>query len=206
MRREEVHGDDAAAEEVIVRRPLAIASVASALLAACAGLPTQLSEPPVAGSAADEIPAEMRDDASDRFGNHSDRCAGSRSEQRNRPDGCSVPHPTRNWVTFDFDSAELRADARAVLDAITQDLGNDHDQKVHFEIVGHADACGSRAHNHEISARRVRSVERYLLGLGVDPGKIARTQGLGDTRPLERDLGDGCRSETNRRVELTSAR
>ena len=109
-------------------------------------------------------------------------------------------------MTFDSGSAVLRYDAIVVLDENIALLKTEEGRSIRFEIVGHADACGSRAHNLGLSERRARMVEQYVFENGLDAGQIVRTYGLGDSRPLEIKPQDDCRSEANRRVELTLAK
>src|SRR5467141_2840426 len=67
---------------------------------------------------------------------------------------------------FDFDSATLRADADAALDALAQRIGQADYQKV--DIVGHADRIGAPLYNQRLSERRAQAVRTYLAAHGVD--------------------------------------
>jgi len=81
---------------------------------------------------------------------------------------------------FDFDSATLKADADAALDALAQQIGRADYQKV--DIVGHADRIGAPLYNQRLSERRAQAVRAYLAAHGVDESKISFS-GVGSSDP-----------------------
>lgn len=102
-------------------------------------------------------------------------------------------------VTFDFDSASLRADFFDVLDSVALVL-EEFDQTV-LVIDGHTDSTGSRSYNMELSERRSETVGRYLINQGVAPVRID-TYGYGPDHPVASNDTEEGRA-ANRRVELT---
>lgn len=102
-------------------------------------------------------------------------------------------------VTFEFDSADLTAEAREVLDRLGAALRSDTLRHFHFRIAGHTDALGSDAYNDALSARRAEAVRDYLATVhNVEPRRL-ESIGLG-----ERELAVPSEpaAAENRRVEI----
>lgn len=100
-------------------------------------------------------------------------------------------------VSFDFDSASLRADQKPKLATLCQvmktaDVGL-------FRIVGHTDASGSDNYNERLSLLRAQEVKRFLVS---DCG-IAETRleaiGVGEQFLFDKDDPN---ADANRRVEF----
>jgi len=91
---------------------------------------------------------------------------------------------------FDFDSAILKADADAALDALAQQIGQADYQKV--DIVGHADRIGAPLYNQRLSERRAQAVRAYLAAHGVDESKISFS-GVGSSDPATGTQCNGLR-------------
>jgi outer membrane protein OmpA-like peptidoglycan-associated protein len=101
-------------------------------------------------------------------------------------------------VTFDFDKATLRADARPVLDEAARALAGRPTTRISVE--GHTDAKGSEAYNMRLSERRAQAVVDYLVKAGI-AGDRLEAHGFGESRPIaDNDTEDG--RARNRRVEL----
>jgi outer membrane protein OmpA-like peptidoglycan-associated protein len=101
-------------------------------------------------------------------------------------------------VTFDFNSAEIRADSRPILDQAVTSLGDNADVLVVVE--GHTDSIGTEEINQALSLRRAESVFRYLVNRGVAPERL-RIEGFGKSRPVATNDTEQGRAQ-NRRVEL----
>jgi outer membrane protein OmpA-like peptidoglycan-associated protein len=101
-------------------------------------------------------------------------------------------------ILFDFDSAELRPEARRNLEALARSLQNYPNTDV--VIIGHTDSIGSEAYNQRLSERRAQAAANYLISLGVAPNRI-RTMGRGETDPVA-DNGTPEGRQRNRRVEV----
>ena len=91
---------------------------------------------------------------------------------------------------FDFDSATLKADADAALDALGQQIGQADYQKV--DIVGHADRIGAPLYNQRLSERRAQAVRAYLAAHGVEESKISFS-GVGSSDPATGTQCNGLR-------------
>ncbi len=102
-------------------------------------------------------------------------------------------------VTFAFDDAEVRTEARAALDRFVQVI-NKHYAGSIVTVEGFADPAGSAAYNRRLSEDRAESVIEYLRSAGIS-GVTLRPVGLGETRPVvdgaSRDMPG---AESNRRV------
>jgi len=101
-------------------------------------------------------------------------------------------------VNFDFDKATLTPTARGILDQVAAALQSRPDIKV--EIDGHTDGKGSVPYNQKLSERRAASVVLYLIGKGIDSGRMT-SAGFGKSRPVADNKTDEGRA-LNRRVEL----
>jgi OOP family OmpA-OmpF porin len=102
------------------------------------------------------------------------------------------------YINFDTDKATLRPDAQPVIDEIGKLL--DGDATLKLSIEGHTDNTGTAAHNLTLSTARARSVLGALVGLGIDPARLA-SKGYGQDKPLADNGSEDGRAK-NRRVEL----
>lgn len=107
-------------------------------------------------------------------------------------------------VLFDFDSAQLRPDAPAALDALVEVL--DFESAAPVEIRGHTDSRGADDYNQGLSEARAEAVRAYFERQGVDPARL-RAVGLGETAPVAPNEGpdgsdDPVGRQANRRVEV----
>jgi outer membrane protein OmpA-like peptidoglycan-associated protein len=101
-------------------------------------------------------------------------------------------------VHFAFDSAQLTAKGRAVLDELVPTLKANPNMKV--ELAGHTCSIGSEAYNMGLSKRRAKSVYNYLAAKGIAAGRMT-TVGYGETRPAFSNATEEGRAK-NRRVEV----
>lgn len=101
-------------------------------------------------------------------------------------------------INFDVDKATLRADAQPVVEEINKLLTAD--PELQLSIEGHTDNTGDAEHNRKLSAARARSVLGALVGLGIDPSRLA-SNGFGADKPVA-DNGSEDGKAKNRRVEL----
>jgi peptidoglycan-associated lipoprotein len=83
-------------------------------------------------------------------------------------------------VYFDYDSAELRAEARSGLDTMAADLLQQ--SQCRFVIEGPCDERGTREYNLALGEKRANVVMSYLAALGVDPARM-ETISYGKERP-----------------------
>ncbi len=102
-------------------------------------------------------------------------------------------------VTFDFDQATIREDARPTLDRLAE-LIQASGGTGWVAIEGHTDSEGADDYNRGLSQRRAEAVKAYLSGKGVGADRL-QTRGLGETRPVASNDDDAGR-QRNRRVEV----
>ncbi|HUA52228.1 MAG TPA: OmpA family protein [Candidatus Sulfotelmatobacter sp.] len=100
-------------------------------------------------------------------------------------------------VFFAFDSAALEGDAPAVLQR-QADWMRGHPDTV-FMLAGNTDDRGTREYNLALGARRADAVRSYLVGLGIESGRLKVTS-YGKERPAVVGATEEARA-LNRRVE-----
>jgi outer membrane protein OmpA-like peptidoglycan-associated protein/plastocyanin len=101
-------------------------------------------------------------------------------------------------VNFEFDKANLTANAKTILDPVAAELVAR--PSIDIEIQGHTDSKGSDAYNQKLSEARASSVVSYLGDKGVASERMDAT-GYGESMPIADNATDEGR-EQNRRVEL----
>ena len=85
-------------------------------------------------------------------------------------------------VFFDFDSIQLRVDARATLEKQADWLRQN--AAVAIWIEGHADERGTREYNLALGERRASAIRDYLVALGVNQNRMT-TRSFGKERPVD---------------------
>lgn len=85
-------------------------------------------------------------------------------------------------VFFDFDSFQLRVDAREMLEKQAEWLKQNAGIAVWVE--GHADERGTREYNLALGERRANAIRDYLVALGVDQNRM-QTRSYGKERPVD---------------------
>lgn len=98
-------------------------------------------------------------------------------------------------VTFEFNSAQLDAQARAVLDRQAHFIRQF--PEVRFRVYGHTDLVGSAAYNQRLGLRRAQAVVAYLVSRGVSRSRLEALASYGETRPL---VSTEDRERRNRRT------
>ncbi len=101
-------------------------------------------------------------------------------------------------VLFTVDSAALSPSSQGTLGQVGQVL-LDY-PKTAVVVQGHTDSTGSERHNQELSERRAQAVENYLIGRGIDAGRMTAV-GYGETLPVASNDTDWGRQQ-NRRVDI----
>jgi len=106
----------------------------------------------------------------------------------------------RNITTFyfDFDTAEIKPDARDALIAHARYLVDNPQQRVRLE--GHADERGTKEYNLALGERRASAIAKFLVINGVSRDQIL-TVSYGEEKPVSMGSGENAWAE-NRRVEL----
>lgn len=102
-------------------------------------------------------------------------------------------------IYFEIDSDQLTTRSTAVLDRLAAFL-QAHPEILKIRIEGHTDDVGDDAYNLELSARRAKTVEKYLVNKGIKPQAVD-SAGMGETVPLSPNTTEAARTR-NRRVEF----
>jgi len=101
-------------------------------------------------------------------------------------------------ILFDFDSSELRAEARTNLANLARSL--QEFDKTSVMLVGHTDSVGSDSYNQGLSERRARAAAEFLISQGVARDRIVAL-GRGELEPVASNDDEYGRQQ-NRRVEV----
>jgi peptidoglycan-associated lipoprotein len=99
---------------------------------------------------------------------------------------------------FDFDTAEIKPEARDVLIAHARFLQANPGQNVRIE--GHADERGTKEYNLALGERRANAVQRFLVVNGAARGQT-ETVSYGEEKPAVMGSSESIWAQ-NRRVEL----
>jgi outer membrane protein OmpA-like peptidoglycan-associated protein len=101
-------------------------------------------------------------------------------------------------VLFDFDKADIRADAAHALAELATVI-RAYTGAVRLE--GHTDGKGAADYNQKLSESRAASVKQWLVEREQIPAARMTTQGFGKTKPIVSNDTDAGRQK-NRRVEV----
>ncbi|HSL72483.1 MAG TPA: OmpA family protein [Longimicrobiales bacterium] len=101
-------------------------------------------------------------------------------------------------VLFESGKAQLKAGATGNLNKLVMFLNNYPNRTVLIE--GYTDSVGSDDYNQGLSSRRAESVQSYLVGQGIDRGRLTAS-GLGESAPVA-DNESATGRQLNRRVEV----
>ncbi|MCS4534662.1 OmpA family protein [Neisseria montereyensis] len=110
-------------------------------------------------------------------------------------------------VLFDFDKADLKPDATAVLQQAAAIINEQGTGKI--TITGHTDSKGEEDYNIKLSVARAQSVKDWLAKNGVT--KDMEVEGKGESLPIaDNENADGSDNPEgraqNRRVEIVIAK
>jgi outer membrane protein OmpA-like peptidoglycan-associated protein len=109
-------------------------------------------------------------------------------------------------VLFDFDKADLRAEAFPSLEKVAEVLRSHAGSPVTIE--GHTDGKGTDAYNVPLSEKRAQAVREWLVKKGGAAAAKIATKGWGKSKPIVSNTRpDGSDDpegrKKNRRVEIT---
>jgi peptidoglycan-associated lipoprotein len=96
---------------------------------------------------------------------------------------------------FDFNKADIRADARTALAQTAQYLRNYPTERVTIE--GHCDERGSTEYNLALGDRRASAVKQYLVSLGISADRI-NTVSFGKEKPFCMQSTEDCYQQNRR--------
>jgi peptidoglycan-associated lipoprotein len=101
-------------------------------------------------------------------------------------------------VYFDYDSSQVNPSERIKIESVADYMrGN---AQVGVIVEGHCDERGSREYNMALGERRALAVRAYLIGLGIDGGRI-QTKSYGEEKPVTFGHDEGS-WDANRRSEF----
>jgi outer membrane protein OmpA-like peptidoglycan-associated protein len=101
-------------------------------------------------------------------------------------------------ILFDFDKAVIKQSVVPDLDRWADYFQTN--PQVTAEIHGHADSTGPSVYNEKLSNKRAEAVINYLIGKGIDAGRLS-ARGFGESQPVAPNTTREGRQK-NRRVEL----
>lgn len=102
-------------------------------------------------------------------------------------------------VQFETNKAILLPQSEQLLDEVADAL-KEHPEIEEVRVEGHTDSQGTTKLNMKLSDARAEAVRNYLIGKGIDGGRLV-AQGFGETKPVsDNDTEEG--RYKNRRVEF----
>lgn len=105
-------------------------------------------------------------------------------------------------ILFDFDSAELSDDGKAIILERISALGHEENQ-AEISVVGHTDSTGPEAYNQKLSERRAETVANFIEQMKKSPDANVEHSGAGESNPVaSNDTREG--RQLNRRVTITA--
>lgn len=107
-----------------------------------------------------------------------------------------------NNIQFEVNSATLLAAGKAELDKLAAFMKQN--EGIEILLSGHTSSEGGAALNRELSLKRVRTCKNYLVGKGIDDGRIT-IKGFGPDMPIAPNDTEANRAK-NRRVEMKITR
>lgn len=105
----------------------------------------------------------------------------------------------QNVIYFDTDRFNIDSADAAALQTQAQYLAQY--RQVSITIEGHADERGTREYNLALGERRANAAKNYLVGLGVDTGRIA-TVSYGKERPVALGSDEASWARNRRAVSV----
>ena len=103
-------------------------------------------------------------------------------------------------IQFDFNSARVRPESQQALANLSVALQSPELRNSTFALEGHTDAKGSADYNFRLSALRAQAVRDYLMGRGVEQGRLqASGKGASELANVEQPF-----APENRRVRIVN--
>ena len=163
-------------------------AVAALGLAGCASTPKELPPQPVAASTttreAPPMPPQPPQPVGPVPGSQADFLASVISDT----------------VHFDYDKYVIDAESQGILRSQAQWLMKYPAKTVTIE--GHCDERGTREYNLALGERRANAAKNYLVGLGIDVGRIT-TVSYGKERPVALGSDEASWAKNRRAVTIT---
>jgi len=104
-------------------------------------------------------------------------------------------------VLFEYDKAELTAEAKAGIDSYVDAFRNKFDKIQNITIIGHTDGIASQKYNQKLSEKRAKTVADYLETIEGIPDTEIESVGKGKLEPIDSNDTEEGRAN-NRRVVI----
>ena len=132
------------------------------------------------------------------------RCPSAPENGASRSVNLHAAQPIRGteagyFIQFSLNSDVLSEDYLRHLDQLSDVLRSEATNDLCLRVIGHADTSGTVTHNQDVSVRRARAVQLYLVGVHTLNQARINFSGKGETNPLPDVAGT---DPLNRRVEL----
>ena len=98
-------------------------------------------------------------------------------------------------VLFEFDSYDLRGNARDILKGNADWLKSNPSARI--EVEGHCDERGTSEYNLALGAKRSQTAKDYLVSLGISPDRIS-TISYGEEIPVCTEASENCWRQNRR--------
>ena len=104
-------------------------------------------------------------------------------------------------IFYDLDKWDIRTDARPTLDKLANTLKIN--PQIRIQLGSHTDCRGNEAYNQVLSQRRAQSAIEYLIGKGIQPGRMV-ARGYGETEPAATCVCSRCTEEEHQQNRRTT--
>ena len=129
--------------------------------------------------------------------NHMQEALNKLVQTKRTPQGMTIILPDSTF-RFEFDSADISQKNRELLSRIAGILLVS--KGYGLSVFGYTDDVGSADYNKQLSLRRAKSVQDYLIESGIDRA-IVNVKGYGKSSPMIPGTSQAARAK-NRRVEI----
>ena len=150
----------------------------------------------------DEDSAKVEEYSAEEFGIESeeiqDEGEAEKEEKMDEAQKEKIKQDLSKRIYFDFDSYELKPEARAKLKRKAEIMKDN--PELNMVIEGHCDERGTEEYNLALGERRARSAYEFLILLGVDSERLEIIS-YGEERPLNPAHNETAWAE-NRRAEF----
>lgn len=104
-------------------------------------------------------------------------------------------------IYYDLDKWDIRTDAKPTLDKLANTLILN--PQIRIQLGSHTDCRGNDAYNQVLSQRRAQSAIEYLIGKGIQPGRMV-AKGFGETVPSAVCICSRCTEEEHQKNRRTT--
>jgi peptidoglycan-associated lipoprotein len=175
-------------------------ALAAGFLLAAGCAPSATEKPDVTASSAGDAGSKTPPSASQGEGKRgtAKETTTDRSSLAELQEGKSGEAGPLKDIFYDYDSHNLRADARDTLRANAEWLKRNAAARV--EIEGHCDERGTNEYNLALGAKRAQAAKDFLATLGISAERLS-TISYGEEIPVCKEASEGC-WQRNRRARF----